>query len=319
VKYVRPAGADWSDREVAIDLTDGQLAGTLSEPRLRANLERRGAPGVVFLSGAGAQDRHGFGAGVDTGTWQILDRLVENGFAVLRIDDRGAGRSTSAIAPAELGTTQLVADAERMVAFLRAQPGVDPERIFVIGHGLGGVTAMLLAEKDATLAGVALLATPFRTLPELIVAREVEARGANRDAVDREVRLAIAALRGNQASRAQVTSQRLAELAKDKQLLLDHASLDVPKVLQAIAKLEISVFQGMKDFQVSWRDDAKQIIDTLKKHGNKRAKLFAYENVDHLMKEEPGTSSLRRYTDRSRRVDERVLADLTAWLLERAK
>jgi hypothetical protein len=37
------------------------------------------------------------------------------------------------------------------------------------------------------------------------------------------------------------------------------------------------------------------------------------------MKEEPSDSSLRRYLDRSRRVDARVLDDLSAWLLSVTK
>lgn len=317
-KYARPAGAQWSDREVSIDVRDGTLAGTLSEPRIRANLDQKFAPGVIVLSGAGAQDRFGFGQGIDHGTWQLCDRLVEDGFAVLRIDDRGAGASTSKIAPEELGLEVMVNDAAALVAFMRTQPGVDPERIFAVGHGHGGLIALLLAAREP-LAGVVLLATPFRTLPELLAAQEVEAHGANRESADREVRLAIMALKGNQASRAQIGPQRLAELATQKQLLIDHGGLDMTKTLDAVSKMDISVFQGMKDFQVSWKDDAKPIVDTLKKQGSKKAKLFVYENVDHLMKEEPSTSSLRRYADRSRRLDPRVLDDLSSWMLTVAK
>jgi hypothetical protein len=75
----------------------------------------------------------------------------------------------------------------------------------------------------------------------------------------------------------------------------------------------------MKDFEISWREEAKPIIDALKKHGNKLAKLFAYENVDHLMKSEPFVSSPRRYADRSRRIEGRFLDDLSTWLKEHAK
>lgn len=317
-KYARPVGADWSDREVSIEVKDGTLAGTLSEPRLRASLDRAQAPGVVYLSSAGPQDRHGFGAGIDSGAWQLLDRLVDDGFAVLRADDRGAGASTSELQPEQLGLEIAVADAAKMVAFLRAQPSIDPDRIFVLGHGQGGLVALLLAAKEP-LAGVVLLASPYRTLPELLIANEMEANNTPRDKAEREMRLLLGALQGNAASRAEVPPQKLAELTLSKQLLLDQSALDMSNVLKSAAKSEIAVFQGMKDFQVSWKDDAKVLVDTLKRHGNRKAKLFVYENVDHLLKEEPSQSSLRRYLDRSRRVDARVLDELSAWLLERTK
>jgi dienelactone hydrolase len=256
-KYARPPRAGWRDREVSIDVKDGVLAGTLSEP------PKTPAPGIIFLSGAGIegpQDRNGFTAALDVGTWQILDRLAEEGFSVLRVDDRGIGRSTSKVSQAELGLTVLLDDAKAILAFMRTQPAVDPEAIFVIGHGQGAVVALLLAAEDQV-AGVAALASPYRTIP---------------------------------------------------------AEVGLPKKLAKIEE-DVAVFQGMKDYEVSWREDAKAVVDVLKKAGNKRSRLVAYENVDHLMKAEPGESSPRRYADKSRRVDEKFLEDLAAWLKEHAK
>lgn len=304
IKYSRPSGAEWSDREVTIDVREGTIAATLSEPRLRANLDQKYAPGVVLISASGHQDRHGFGGGIDHGTWQLADRLVDDGFAVLRADDRGAGASVSRLAPAGVGLEVMVEDAKAMVAFMRAQPGVDRDRIFVIGHGQGGLIALLLAAQEP-LAGAVLLATPYRTLLERIAPQDSQ--------------VVVMALKGHAAASGQIGPQRLAELAVQKQLLIDQGSLDMAKTVAAAAKTEVAVFQGMKDFEVSWKDDAKTLVDGFKKYGNKRAKLYVYENVDHLMKEEPGASSLRRYLDRSRRADPRVLDDLSAWLSATAK
>ncbi|MCK6549245.1 alpha/beta fold hydrolase [Myxococcota bacterium] len=316
-KYLRPASAEWSDREVSIDVRDGVLAGTLSEPRVRSSAGGALAPGVVFLSDLGAQDRSGFAGGVDWGTWQLLDLLADEGYAVLRLDDRSAGASSSKLAPEDVGLSVSVEDAAAAVAFMRAQPTVDPDRIFVIGHGLGGVTALVLAS-ELDVAGVALVAAPFRTLPELMAANEAEETGADREKLARELRLAISALEGNQAARAQVGPQRLAELAAIRALFVEHGKLDLAKTVAKV-KAEVAVFQGMKDFQVSWRDDAKPYADLLKKLGRKNAKLYVYENVDHLMKAEPGISSFRRYADKSRRLEPRFLDDIVGWLGERAR
>jgi dienelactone hydrolase len=235
LKYVRPVNASWRDRDVSIDVRDGRLEGTLSEPR------KTPAPGVLFLS-ADAQDRHGFSQGIDVGTWQILDRLADEGFAVLRTDDRGGGLD----------------DAKAKLKLMRTQPAVHPNLIFVIGHDKGALTAMRLAAEDE-LAGVVAIAPPFHAA--------------------------------------------------------DHDDQ------KALAKIEedVAVFQGMKDIHVSWKADAKPLVDALNKQNKKRAKLFVYENVDHMMKSEPGESSARHEADRSRRIDGGFLDDLVRWLKARSK
>lgn len=254
-RYRRPKDARWNDREVRIDVQGGLLAGTLSEPRLRANLDRPKAPGVIWLSAPGARDRHGLSGAIDFGTWEIFDRLADEGFAVLRIDDRGVGGSRSIAPAADAGRALALAleDAKACLGFMRVQAAVDRERIFVLGHDEGGVTAATLAAEEAV-AGLALIATPYRRQDLSAALMKIEARTG------------------------------------------------------------VAVFQGMKDLEVSWREDAKPIVEVLKKHGHKQAKLFAYEDVDHLMKSEPGVSSVRRYADRSRRIEARFLDDLVRWL-----
>jgi fermentation-respiration switch protein FrsA (DUF1100 family) len=59
---------------------------------------------------------------------------------VLLLDYRGYGRSTGR--PSEQGTSL---DARAGLAALRAQPGVDPTRVFYLGESLGGAVALELA------------------------------------------------------------------------------------------------------------------------------------------------------------------------------
>jgi dienelactone hydrolase len=314
-RYVRPPAADWTDREVSIDVEGGQLAGTLSEPKLRTGANRT-APGVIFLSGSGAQDRHGYTGPIDLGTWQILDHLAEEGFVVLRVDDRGAGTTTSKLPAEDVGLKVLLDDARAMLRYLRTQPSVDPEHIFVLGHSLGAITAIMAAGTEE-LAGVVLISAPFRSLPEIIVSQQHDLAGADRERAAKEMRSAIAALKGNETARSQVDPAKFRAYDAMRALLVESSALDMEKALANVEE-DIAVFQGMKDFQVSWREDAKPLVEALNKHNKKRAKLYAYENVDHLMKAEPGESSLRRYADRNRRIEGRFLGDLVAWLRDHA-
>ena len=73
-------------------------------------------------------NRHGFGNTIDYGRWQMFDRLAEDGFAVLRLDDRGVGASRTEVEPSTLTVQDRVADAEALYDFLKRQPNVDPTR-----------------------------------------------------------------------------------------------------------------------------------------------------------------------------------------------
>jgi uncharacterized protein len=71
----------------------------------------------------------------------LADYLTRQGVAVLRLDDRGTGRSVG-VAAAKAGS-ELVADAQSAMAYLRARPGIDPLRVGLLGHGEGANVALL--------------------------------------------------------------------------------------------------------------------------------------------------------------------------------
>ena len=138
-------------REVTVDAPDGgKLAGTLTFPKGGAP-----APAVLLWSGSGQQDR-------DETIYQhkpyliVSDHLTRAGFAVLRLDDRGTGKTTGAV-----GTLDTeIADAGAAFEFLKAQKEVDPRRVGIIGHSTGGMVAPNVAVTHpvafiVSLAGVA--------------------------------------------------------------------------------------------------------------------------------------------------------------------
>ncbi|MFC6221929.1 alpha/beta hydrolase family protein [Hymenobacter artigasi] len=77
----------------------------------------------------------------------LADYLTRQGVAVLRLDDRGTGHSVG-VAAATSGT-QLVADAQSAMAYLRARPGIDPLRVGLLGHGEGANVALLAGAQAA--------------------------------------------------------------------------------------------------------------------------------------------------------------------------
>jgi len=75
---------------------------------------------------------------------------------VLRVDDRGAGKSSG---QKQLSSVQqLAGDLVAGVAFLKTRPEVNPKRIGIIGHSFAGLTAPIAAVRSNDVAFVITLA-----------------------------------------------------------------------------------------------------------------------------------------------------------------
>ena len=136
-------------RNLEITFNNGDLAltGTLQIPGGRA----RSWPVAIFISGDGPQDREG------GGLFPVLaDSLLAHGIAVLRHDDRGAGRSSRPPGPPSYRA--LIGDGRAAIRFVQEWPEIDARRIVLVGHSEGAKTCQVLAATDTAIAGIALLA-----------------------------------------------------------------------------------------------------------------------------------------------------------------
>jgi pimeloyl-ACP methyl ester carboxylesterase len=155
-----PGPPPYAAVEVAFqNAADGiQLAGTLTVPRRTPN-----APAVVLSQGLGLEpfDRDYTlpSAPARKSFLAIADALSRNGIAVLRLDDRGAGKSSG---QKQLSSVQqLAGDLVAGVAFLKTRPEVNPKRIGIIGHSFAGLTAPIAAVRSNDVAFVITLAGLF--------------------------------------------------------------------------------------------------------------------------------------------------------------
>ena len=97
-------------------------------------------PAVVLLSDGGLTVPAGAAYNLLD---ELADYLTRQGLAVLSLDNRGLGRS--AALPAATSSTELVADAQSALLFLRTHSGIDPMRVGVLGHGAGANIALMAA------------------------------------------------------------------------------------------------------------------------------------------------------------------------------
>jgi pimeloyl-ACP methyl ester carboxylesterase len=127
------------------------LAGTLTLPRGASPF-----PVVLLITGSGQQDRDQSLMGHKP-FLVLADHLTRKGIAVLRVDDRGVGKSTGEVATAT--SEDFAGDVLAGVEFLKSRGRrIDPKRIGLIGHSEGGVIAPIVATRSSDVAFLVMMA-----------------------------------------------------------------------------------------------------------------------------------------------------------------
>ena len=145
----------------------GELPGTLTLPQGDGPF-----PTVVLIHGSGASDRNE--AVMNVAPFRDLaEGLAEKGVAVYRFDKRTYVYGMQLAADTQLTLKEeSVDDAVAAVQLLAQQPDIDPERIFVLGHSLGGtaIPAIDQALKEAPVKarGYILMAAGARPLDQIM-------------------------------------------------------------------------------------------------------------------------------------------------------
>lgn len=157
------AAKPYYEVDVAYDNAKGgvHLEGTLTLP------DSPGPhPAVLLITGTGPQDRDET-IGPLKPFAVLADALARAGMASLRVDDRGAGKSTGDWLQANY---EGYADDVRCgLACLQHRPEIDGRRIGLLGHSEGGIIAALVASKSPDVAFVILLAAPCIPSEEQVV------------------------------------------------------------------------------------------------------------------------------------------------------
>ena len=141
-------------------------------------------PVVVLVQGSGSSDRNE--AILQNAPFRdVAHGLAELGVATLRYDKR------TFVYPECAGETgldidirgEMLDDVNAAIALLRADERVDGNRIFVLGHSLGGMMVPAIAAENPDLAGAISMAGSLRRLWEIVYDQNQEAIAAY-DAVE---------------------------------------------------------------------------------------------------------------------------------------
>lgn len=137
--------------EVPVAKGGHHLAGTLTLPKD----PKQKLTAAILITGSGPQDRDESLLGHKP-FLVIADHLTRNGVAVLRLDDRGIGKSTGDFNTAT--SADFVDDISAAVDFLKTRPEIDASKIGLIGHSEGGMIGPMVAAERSDVAYVVMLA-----------------------------------------------------------------------------------------------------------------------------------------------------------------
>jgi alpha-beta hydrolase superfamily lysophospholipase len=150
-----------SSRDVSFTVDGTKTYGTLQIP---AHQSGQHLAAALLLAGSGPTDRYGDqpAANVTPQTLKLVAGvLAQQGIMTLRFDKYFTGQTGAGAFTSDPGTIDLnafVRQADYAYDYLIAQPGVDRQRMLVVGHSEGGFYAMLVADTVSTHpAGLALL------------------------------------------------------------------------------------------------------------------------------------------------------------------
>jgi dienelactone hydrolase len=280
-----PTSSRFKEEAVTVGAGEWALPGTLSIPVGQITA------GVVLVHGSGPNDRDET-LGPNKPFRDIAWGLADRGMAVLRYEKRTrryagkmAGNKTLTVREETIDDSLLAA------ALLRARKEIDPKRIFVLGHSLGGTLAPRIAVEDPALAGIIILAGATRPLQD----------------VAREQLTYLASLTPGSPDPEQGL-QMLLRAAPDS--YWKDLETYKPAQVAATIRLPMLILQGERDYQVTsadlqgWRDALEGRADVT---------IKSYPTLNHLFMQGEGKATPAEY-ERPGKVAEFVLDDIANWI-----
>ena len=304
--YVRPEA--FQEKAATVGQGKWALPGTLSMP-----LGSGPFAAVVLVHGSGPSDRDET-IGPNKPFRDFAQGLASQGIAVLRYEKRTKQYPTECVALGAKLTVkdETIDDAVAAVALLGQTPGVDPKRIFVLGHSLGGMVAPRIAKAAPAIAGLVIMAAGNRGLEDAMI----------------EQRDYIASLEPNRSAEVSKQFEKFnTEMAKVKALTTNdvtsstsvlgappHYWLDLRGYVPARAakdlKCPLLILQGGRDYQSTIADyEIWQAI----LEGKTSVTFKLYPALNHLFISGVGKCTPAEY-EKPGHVAAEVVRDIAQWL-----
>jgi uncharacterized protein len=258
-------------------------------------------PAAVVVPGAGE--------GLIHPSHPLVQRLADEGIAVLVLGKRGVGESTGSWRRESF--QQRADDVQRAVERLRERPEIDAARIGLIGHSQGGWIVQLVAAQRPDVRFLVLLAGPGQTVYDQILTDErihLERRGTPPAAVERRIgrlRWQLGALRAAAPACRAVRAHYLCHVIR----------YDPTPALERIHLPVLALFAEL-DPMVPPEPNVELVTAALERAGNRDVTVHVLTGANHDFME--ARTGLRdEYPSLSRRYVDGFVDTVAAWVGDR--
>ena len=317
---------------------DVTISGTLTLPNKPGSF-----PVAILISGSGPQDR-------DETFYEhkpflvLADYLTRQGIAVLRYDDRGAGKSTGDHSGAT--TKDLASDVMSAIEYLKTRKDIDINKIGLIGHSEGAIIAPMVANLNKKISFIVMLAGTGIPGSQVSLHLAIINRGfpvQDENAYENAIKKAITIASAN---------KDLAEIKKELRIHYNESIIPMLKpIINSDAKIEeiitnlveirtsawnryfytynpadelekvtcpVLALNGSKDTQVQSKINQEGISNALFKGHNSNYLVQELPNLNHLF-QECETGNMNEYSKIEQTIAPFVLKQISEWVLAHTK
>jgi uncharacterized protein len=305
--WQQPSYADttaFAEEEVTLGSGALAVSGTLSLPRGPGPF-----PGVVLLSGSGPHDRDET-IGRNKPLKDLAWGLASRGVAVLRFEKVTHAHPAEVTRDRDFTVTDEYAPAAlAAIELLREREAVD--RIFLLGHSLGGTVAPRIAAAAPEVGGLVLLAAGAQPLHRAAVrqVRYLASLGAGMTEATVEAITKQADAVDGLDLRPDTPDVEL-PFGVPAPYWLDLRGYDAPAAAAAL-DLPVFVAQGGRDYQVTVADDLSRWRAVLADRPHVTVRVYDADN--HLFFPGAGRPGPADY-EPAQHLDQHVVADVAEWV-----
>ena len=311
------------------------LAGTLTTPKDKTEF-----PVVVMITGSGSQNRDEEVFGHKP-FWVIADDFANKGIGVLRLDDRGVGKST--MGSKEDNTENFASDINTAVHYLNDN-GFN--NIGLIGHSEGGLIAPIVAAENKNVKFIISMAGPGIAIDKLMLLQTKavsKSNGIENEETDTSANFnkTVYAFVKNYSGSNLKSDLRLRLIAEMKKLpeeqlgTADQMNEFVESQLQQLTMpwfvnfikyepnaywsritIPVLAINGTKDVQVTATENLNGIATSLNKAANEHFVIRKFDNLNHLF-QKAETGALSEYAKIEQTISPEVLNTMSNWILEK--
>ena len=276
-------------------------------------------PAVVFVHGSGASNMDEK-VGKLTPFKDLAHGLARNGIASVRYDKRSFAHGFKMLRDKSLEVTvktETIDDAILATEKLKEDSRIDPEKVFILGHSMGGMLAPRIDAEGGHYAGLILMAGSPRRLEEIVLDQNEEVLRSTKGLVHWIVEKQVAKYRAMFDGMYELSDEE----AKTKKMgggttlyyFKEMGEYPAAEYLLATEK-PILIMQGEKDFQATVHKDFEAYKQLLADKRNVTFRL--YEHLNHAFVPSVYGSIMKAKQEYGveQHISDAVIADIANWI-----